>query len=848
MVSVDLTLKHVGPPGQQVLRYQCDGKYPSKSALSPGAIFIITCATLLSGFAPAESLQAPQPPAIAPLIAEEYPNDSDRDRIEDELANKALNALAAAKAAANAEQQAAAQAAVAKTVDVELVFKQPITQAQINVFTALGGEITYIYKAVSYGWNGRLPLGKVGEVPAAMGETLVLVQEPKQVSFALLESTRTGRVRPIWAPGFAESVSGFEGDTNITIAILDSCVDNTHPDLAGRRVYWRNFSDEPAQGTGLVGFHGTMVAGVALGTGAASGSGTGTLLLTQARDLSGLTNGQFLPMPMAFPTGEVTLTITGRWNGGGSTTMAFASYDKGNLLTNPWVIVPNQINGLTNLSEAFGLSPLTLTCTVTGDLTRVYTPRLEGNGSASQFVVTCQISNCLGPADGFNRLRGVAPGCNWANAKIGRDDNTGQSSWISAAIDDVANQRSALNVKVMNLSLVVNDLTVRQKVNSAVNLGIVVTVAAGNGGLETGFWREIRDPGRAAFALTVGAANDGSELTYYTSHGFTPTYLSGPYAEDYKPDLMAPSGGRGTLVMAPDSNANDNPFPDQQSNDYLSGAGTSCASPFAAGCAALVIDAMHKQGIQWDFTSGRHAMLVKMLLCATATESNLPRETTNYNPTLQRAANGPSGFPAGKDPYEGYGMINPDAAVEAVSLVCTNGLAYNGSLGPTATDRRAWARTVNLPAGQLFYANLTMPPTGDFDLYLYSSQPGTNGNPRILASSTQAGAGLNEELNYLPPTNSTGIIVVKRVSGAGEFSLLGDVAPPPLLASPNLDGTDLILSFQTVAGRTYSIEYKEFLNDPAWQQLGSVPGDGDLMRVTNSISAAQQRFYRLRVQ
>lgn len=193
-------------------------------------------------------------------------------------------------------------------------------------------------------------------------------------------------------------------------------------------------------------------------------------------------------------------------------------------------------------------------------------------------------------------------------------------------------------------------------------------------------------------------------------------------------------------------------------------------------------------------------------------------------------------------------MINPDAAVEAVCLTCSNGLAYTASLGSSATDRRAWGRTVNLVAAQLFYANLTVPATGDFDVYLYSTQPGTNGNPKILCSSTRAGDGVNETITYLPPTNGTGILVVKRVSGSGEFTLIADVAPPPLLTLPTVQGNNLTLSFDTLPGRTYSLEYKSSLLDAGWQELASVLGDGTPKTMTDSISAAAQRFYRLKVQ
>ena len=58
-----------------------------------------------------------------------------------------------------------------------------------------------------------------------------------------------------------------------------------------------------------------------------------------------------------------------------------------------------------------------------------------------------------------------------------------------------------------------------------------------------------------------------------------------------------------------------------------------------------------------------------MLLCATTTETNANREDNENNPSLERAGLGPDdGYPVGKDRYEGYGMMNPDAAVEAVTV------------------------------------------------------------------------------------------------------------------------------------------------------------------------------------
>ncbi|MEI9864439.1 MAG: hypothetical protein WDN00_07765 [Limisphaerales bacterium] len=68
--------------------------------------------------------------------------------------------------------------------------------------------------------------------------------------------------------------------------------------------------------------------------------------------------------------------------------------------------------------------------------------------------------------------------------------------------------------------------------------------------------------------------------------------------------------------------------------------------------------------------------------------------------------------------------------------------------------------------------NLTVPATGDYDLYLYSATPGLYGKPVILASSTTPGNGQNESFTYQSSTNTATYLVVKRISGSGSFNLV----------------------------------------------------------------------------
>ena len=56
----------------------------------------------------------------------------------------------------------------------------------------------------------------------------------------------------------------------------------------------------------------------------------------------------------------------------------------------------------------------------------------------------------------------------------------------------------------------------------------------------------------------------------------------------------------------------------------------------------------------------------------------------------------------------------------------------------------------------------------------------------------------------------------------------------------------MLIGFDTIAGRTYRVEYKEHLDDPLWNPLGpDVVANGDILGISDNSGPSTQRFYRI---
>jgi subtilisin family serine protease len=180
--------------------------------------------------------------------------------------------------------------------------------------------------------------------------------------------------------------------------------------------------------------------------------------------------------------------------------------------------------------------------------------------------------------------RGVAPDAQLINVQVLDAAGFGQPSWVIAGLQ----QAFLRGAEVVNLSLgwseifhgwLCNDADciLCQAIDNVVRLGVVAVVAAGNeGALATPPQHNIRHPGAARGAITVGSVDKDKQLSWFSSIGPGSGQLSPTSPiELTKPDLAAPGGGITST------------FP---GGTFVALSGTSMASPHVAGMVALLLE------------------------------------------------------------------------------------------------------------------------------------------------------------------------------------------------------------------------------------------------------------------
>lgn len=187
------------------------------------------------------------------------------------------------------------------------------------------------------------------------------------------------------------------------------------------------------------------------------------------------------------------------------------------------------------------------------------------------------------------RYKGIAPEVNLVGVKVLDASGMGKLSTVIRGIQWCVEQKDALGIRVINLSLggpaveSYRDDPVARAVERAWESGLVVCAAAGNEGPKP---KTIGSPGIHPRIITVGAADDrntpsrrGDRVASFSSRG--PTIDGLP-----KPDLLAP----GVNITAPSRSRFRLPFRNRpEFADYVTMSGTSAATPVCSGIVALML-------------------------------------------------------------------------------------------------------------------------------------------------------------------------------------------------------------------------------------------------------------------
>lgn len=376
-------------------------------------------------------------------------------------------------------------------------------------------------------------------------------------------------------------------------------------------------------------------------------------------------------------------------------------------------------------------------------------------------------SIAAGEGDANPSMKGVAPGAALVSVKVGESGST--VSALDASLEWVLANKSTYGIELVNMSLngkVPSDGTdtTSRLVNRLAANGVMTFSAMGNGAPDPG---TVSFPAAAKFGMGIGNMSDpiGGGPSGY---GFALWWMSkrGPTADGrVKPDVLS----YGVDIAAADANS---------STGYTTRSGTSQASPFASGVAALMLDA-------------NPAMAPSGSACAAGdlfgdcadgvvdTSMSVPVMDAMKGTAIDWAAAGP-------DNETGAGRLDAYAAVDAASAAAgANPPALpahkfvEGTLGSggsashtfevasTATPLAATVVMVDRAAGST---------TPDFDLELLAP-----GGQRIAYAAATANL-RQETVSALPSTTGTYTVRVIAASGSGRYWVdisYGGATPSP---------------------------------------------------------------------
>ncbi|MHA1224566.1 MAG: S8 family serine peptidase [Candidatus Heimdallarchaeaceae archaeon] len=617
-----------------------------------------------------------------------------------------------------------------------ITYKKNVTPTDRLSLTRLGISVLKDFTV----FPGVYVKGEGSSILKLINNPLISFIEDNPLGKALLyDVTSDFHVREVWQGSLGY---GYTGDSSSAIAILDTGVDDSHLDSNFNIAYWQDFvganytvsGDEYVTATDK-GEHGTHCASIAASAGAQINNGTLSI-----QDSGFFPNSSVYAWygTWFYSDKAQTVTINCSWESGGTAFVGILNSTSG------WVGTSSSSSS--PISAQFALPSAGWYCPMYGN-----SAEAGNNYYSGELIYDSGWTNPYG--DSFGVFAGVAPTSKIVALKVLDDLGIGPAYSLLNALQWLYDHGQSYGVTVASLSIGWN--TIVASIDTAIsNLvrdkGIVCVVAAGNRGTSSG---GIFTPASSPDCIAVGAVNKASEIAYYSSVGSAlQTYL--------RPDVVAPGGS-----FAPSgSSAPDQPIFAGDSNDA-----DEAACPFVAGLVQLVVDAMKDQGTysySWET-----AKKIKQIICmATSEVRNIEGTIASGGETYDGDSDGvPQNPPIDrtkKDYTEGWGVVNPLAAVQAVTKWFTVGSSETFDLSGRQNGTHTAIRQISLEANKVYRieANYVVSNLIDADVLLFDKNPDQFGDP-ILIANCSLSLVANDSTIFRVTEDGDYYLVVKWVDG-----------------------------------------------------------------------------------
>jgi len=632
------------------------------------------------------------------------------------------------------------------------------------------------------------------------------------------------------------SINGYSGDTNASIALLDSGINPDHDFISGKVSDWYNFinNDPISDDNG----HGSFLSSVITGTGTRSFDDVNPSVTNLYGNFSHLDLfDEFIPsknyskklisLNLSKIDSYFQLSSICDFNNVEIDKIWFELYFNSSLINSTLHLNPNLSQEFQYRVSESGIYDLILKYHKKSEVI----PNLSFNATLS-FSPENFIPN-------FNHFTGIANGTQIASYKVVNKSGLGYSSDLISALSRVIQNRVLKHIIAVCLSIATlgeDYIAIDRVIDEVINNNILVVIAAGNHGIEGS------DPfnklGMNKNCIVVGSTNDIDQVSSFSSMGKN---VGGGII---KPDILAPGGsillGHRSIISA-----------DQKSDETTSLEGTSISAAIVSAAINILIEAKWGDWNTWNAQDlSKWSKIIKAILLMTASETNLNRED-NPNTIINESEFSPSSFNGFtnslKDNHEGYGRINIQAAIDALTkkMEVSNSISdhlVSSSLDPLG--KHVFAKKIQLESDNQYQFNLSdINEESDFDMFLFSNESDQYGEP-ILLESTQKWYGKFDSFYFTPKINqSECILIVKANEGESDFSV--NVSQVDNLYIPDLKVPEIsyfggeknatIISQQEFFGnsplKNYSIDRYWFYVDYFDADISNVPPQEVLVHI-----------------